>query len=636
MILTYILNQVVRDHQLLCTARDYFQFVTNFFEVINVSATHLYHSALELSPLSSIVRKIYYHQQPHPSPRVIIGIADSWEPTSAVSTNHSHYLSSTWSPCGQFVAVAAKEAVEIWDALTLKLLSIPHSTATTRFRHGLAYSPDGYSLAACSDTGIIIWDTKTGGEAINIEAEIIGDGLKLVWSLDGKEIGTISSEKWETFIVHVYNIATGAILSPGTLHSRSKPYIWACNSSFQIVVTSGDQNNQTIDIFEVGLNLKRIKSFPFQSCFPIGTFSPTTYRASVSAGGDYYHDPELIILNIHNSEVLLKKTGSYWHHSFSPDANFFAAFTRDHLSIWRYTSGHYIQWREFQQTPAPLQFSPTSSSILGYAGSLLHILHLDYSPTTLTAGSAITTHSKPMDAFVPDGTYIATAYHGENTITITNLKSQTPFPIQFIDTELDILALVLTGNVLVVNSPEKIVAWLLTEEGMVDGIVGNTRADSNDSLWEILPLALTAHWSELFRRGNRSNDKKLEFSVADEIAAITYGGFIIHVYHTGTGEVFKSTEVSQPHRRTWYQFLDPRRDGCNLYHCDQFKHQDPLHCEWPISQAALQDGWVKDPEGKHRLWLCPSWRLANINTNWLHNATTLRLKNSSELAIIKF
>jgi WD40 repeat protein len=628
---------VVRDHQLLQTARDYFQFVTNFFEVINVSATHLYHSALELSPLSSIVRKLYYHQKPHPSPRVIIGTPDSWEPTSAVPTNHSYYLSSTWSPCCQFVAVVAKEAVQIWDALTLKLLSIPHPTkATTRFRHGLAYSPDGYSLAACSDTGIIIWDTKTGGEVSNIEAEITGEWLELVWSLDGKAIGTISPGGWSTFIVHVYNTVTGAILSPGTLHSMGKPHIWACNNSFQVVVTPGDQKNQEIVIFEVGQTLKKTKSFPFQSHPRFEAFSPKTHWASVSTSGDHHHDPELIVLDVHNSEVLLKTTGSYRYHSFSPDANFFAAFTGDHLLIWSYTSGHYIQWREFQQTPVPLQFSPTSSSILGYHGSLIHILHLDYSPTVVTVESTITAHNQPMDAFAPDGTYIATAYHGESTITITSLKSQTPFPAQFIDTELEISSMVLTGNVLLVNSSDKIVAWLLTEEGMVDGIVGNTRADHNDSLWEISSQALTARWSKIFGQRNRGDDRKLEFSVADEIAAIKYGGFIIRAYHTSTGEVIKSTEVPQSHGRTWYQFLDPQQDGCNLYHCDQFKHQGPLDCEWSVSQAALQEGWVKDPEGKHRLWLHPSWRSTDMNVNWLHNATTLRLKNPSELAIIKF
>ena len=40
------LDQVAKDSQLLDTAQDFFHFVTKFFEPINVSATHIYHSAL--------------------------------------------------------------------------------------------------------------------------------------------------------------------------------------------------------------------------------------------------------------------------------------------------------------------------------------------------------------------------------------------------------------------------------------------------------------------------------------------------------------------------------------------------------------------------------------------------------------
>ena len=49
------MNQVARNEELLGAARDYFQFATKFFEPISVSAPHIYHSALELSPLSSVV-----------------------------------------------------------------------------------------------------------------------------------------------------------------------------------------------------------------------------------------------------------------------------------------------------------------------------------------------------------------------------------------------------------------------------------------------------------------------------------------------------------------------------------------------------------------------------------------------------
>jgi WD40 repeat protein len=632
------LNQVTKDNQLLDTARDYFQFATNFFEVIDVSATHVYHSALELSPLSSIVRKLYYSQRPHPLPRVLIGIPDMWDPGAAsVSTKHSYYLSSTWSPCGQFVAVVAEEIVEIWDAPTLELLSTFQSIKpATRFKRGLAYSPDGRSLAGCSDTGIVTWDTQTGGVVKKIGCEVPGDGVELVWSLDGETIGTVSPRVLETLTVHTYDVSSGEIRSSSTLQSEYEPHLWAHDKSFRIVTTAQGRRGWTIDIFEVGSALTRIESFPFRLNSPFEAFSPTTYRMSVSVAGDGNDDHKLLILDVRTSEVLLRETGAHWHLTFSPDGCLFAAFSGDHLPIWRYTSGRYTRWREFRQTPTPLQFSPTLSSIMGCAGNFLQVLHLDYSPAALATDPVVATHGRLQDAFSPDSTYIVTAYCGESTVTITNLNSQYPSPAQFIDTDLEISAIVLTGSVLLVKGSDIVVAWLLTEDGVVDGILGNTRADRNDSLWEISTRVLAARWSRLLGRGGSGDDGHLEFSIENEIAAIKLNGYVIRIYHTGTGEILESVEAPLHLRSTWYRFLNGQRDECDLFHRDLLKRRGPLEHDWPVSEATLQEGWVKDPEGKHRLWLYARWRSAGDDVDWLRSATTLRLRDSSELVVVKF
>ena len=533
--------------------------------------------------------------------------------------------------------MAANEAVEIWDALTLKLLfTLKSAKAAARFKHGLSYSPDGHSLAGCSDTAIVIWDTQTGGEVKRIECGVIKNGLELVWSLDGETICAVSQQELGSIIIHVYNVASGIALSPCTLQSRDTPYILAHDKSFWIVTTAAwDSRSHRINIFEIGPTPTEIESFPFQSHSTLRAFSPTTYRISITTSivGDSSHVPKLFILDICNSEILLQETGSYQHLSFSCDGGLFAAFAGDHLHIWRYTSSHYIQWREFQQAPTPLQFSPTLSSILGCAGPLLHVLHLDNSPVALSKKPPTTTKNQLLDAFSPDSTYIATAYHGESTITITNLHSQKPFPSQFIETELEISAMVLTGNVLLVKGSETLVAWLLTEEGVVDGIVGNTRADRNDGLWEISTQALINRWARLLGQQGGSGDKEiLEFSVEDGIGAITLNESVIRVYHTETGEVLKSAGIPLHFRSTWYKF----QDECDLYYHNLYKHHQVLEHNWPVSQATLQEGWVKDPEGKHRLWLYGHWRSARNSVDWLHNAATLRLKNSSELVIIKF
>jgi len=633
-ILIHTSDQVVMDNQLLDTARDYFHFTTTFFELIEASATHIYHSALELSPTSSIVRKFYYHQRPCPLPRAVVGITDSWDPT-AVSTKHSYYLSSTWSPCGKFIAAVAGEVMEIRDALTLEPLSTLRSTqVATRFRHGLAYSPDGHSLAGCSDTGIIICDTQTGGMVGKIGREAIADALELVWSLDGKRICAISQRVSGTHTVRTYEVTSGEIQSSGAVQSTNTAHLWAHGKSFLVMGTGEDGKRSTINVYEVGSTVAKVEQFPFRSKFIFGVFSPTTYRISgFVTGGSSHDDHKLLVLDVRNSGVLLQETGHNGDHRFSPDGSTFAAFVGDRLHIWRFNSGRYTWWREIRQTPMQIQFSPSLSSILGLSGPLLHVLHLDYSPAAPAMESSVTTHGRPLDAFSPYGTYIATVHPRESTITITNLHSQNPSPSQVIDTDLEVSAMVLTNNVLLVKGSDTLVAWLLTEEGVVDGIYGGRWADRSDSLWEVPFRNHARVWVKLLQQEGDDDDEVLEFAVEGELAAIRYNGSAIHVYNTRTGEVLKLIE--EP-RSDGYRFHAPRRDECDLYHRDLRKPHGPLECDWPISQTALQGGWVKDPEGKHRLWLHARWRSSGNDVNWLRNATTLRLRNSSELVIVKF
>ena len=521
--------------------------------------------------------------------------------------------------------------MEIWDALTLKLLSTLKSTRVgTKFRAGLSYSPNGQFLAGCCDIGIVIWDTQTGGEIKCIECGVTGNGQELLWSLNGETLCSFLPQKLDPLSVHVYDVTSGTVIYHCTLQSKDRPYIWAHDKYFQIATTSTwDSGRCRINISEVGDVAPEVESFtlPFES--GLGTFSPTTYRISVSISNP---DPELHILDIRNSEVLLQEKGYYLHGTFSPCGTFFAASTREYLSTWEYSSHHYTGWRRFQQNSAPLQFSPTSLSMLSCAGSLLRVVHLDSSPA-VTKEPTIRPHGQLLDSFLPNGAFIVTTYHRESTITITNLHSQNPSPLQFIDTGLEISSIVLTGQVLLVKGSDKVVAWLLIEKGVVDGIVGNTRADCNDSLWEIPFRAIADRWSRRLghRHGSGSSDEQLEFSIKDEIASIKLNDSTIQVYHTKTGEIIESARAPLHHNTTWYNF----QGQCDLYLNDLCKYQTPPGCNW-LAQTTLQGGWVKDPEGKHRLWLYGHWRAAKNYINWLHDATTLRLKGSSELVIVKF
>jgi hypothetical protein len=140
-----------------------------------------------------------------------------------------------------------EEAVEIRDALTLKLLSTLHSTkAATKFRHGLAYSPDGWmNILLCIHMMLPQGQTHP-----------------LVHS---SQDANIPLGPWQ-------------ILSD-------------CNNNSR-VIRVGQSTSLRLGPLLPELN----HSLPFNSNF--GAFSPTTYRASVSTAGDHKMDPELLILDI--------------------------------------------------------------------------------------------------------------------------------------------------------------------------------------------------------------------------------------------------------------------------------------------------------------------------------------------------
>ena len=564
-----------------------------------------------------------------------MGIQDSWQPSIAsVSTNHPYQLSSAWSPYGQVFAIASEEAVEIRDALSLKLLStLQLPEGETRFTQGLAYSPDGCFLAGCSNAAIIIWDVQTGGAVKKIELEVSGDCLQLVWSLNGEKIAVLLQVAGP-LAVHIYQVASGAIQLSSPAQSALYAQLWAHNESFRMMVMAREKidADKIVSTFEVGPALVKIKSITFQSGYNLISVFSHTGRIAAFAGSN-----KLLILDIHNSRVLLQVTVAlYVNCCFSPDGSLFLVSTKNCFIIWKYASGHYTQWRKFEQGELVFQFSLTSSSILGKAGAILHIFHLDYSPTILSPESVTDIQSQQLDAFSLSGTYIATAHQHGSVITITNLHSQSPLPFQFIDTGVGILAMVLTGNVLLVKSPEEIISWLLTEEGVVNGIVNNRRANQNDSLWRRSLQSYTSFFARITGLEDQSsNDDITTFIVEDGVAVVMHNGDTLSVYHTQTGDMLGQDE--EPQGKLYYLHSPHRKNGSHLYRCDSVnKHSRSIEGNWLITHATLQEGWIKDPGGKCQLWLHPSWRSSKNEVEWLYNASTLRLRTSSQLIIVKF
>ena len=608
------MNQVANNNELLDIAKDYFQFVTGFFEVIKVSAPHIHHSALELCPTSSIVRKLYYHQRIGHLPKVVIGAPDSWDPTTAISGMDRYSGLCTWSPCGRFFAAHTGKVVEIRDQLTLELITTLQPTETIpRLTGPLTYSPDGRSISCASDTAIIIWDIQTGGVAKEIKCYT--EGTSLVWSSDGRTLCAVGPKDRVTFTVHTYDVSSGTTLSSGILQSGDNPHLWTHDESFRIMATvrGHRDHNGTIDIFEVGSTLTKIQSsiFPLKkySKFTVQSFSPTTHRISISDDDRFY------IWDIQNSEYLLHAKAKANSHSFSPDGSLFAASHADGVCVWTYASGHFILLRKFRcQGPFDsLRFSPTLSSIVGYSRDILRVWHLRELAT------APRDRGRSFVGLSRSGTRVAIARGQENTITIADILAKTP--PQFIDVGARIEGLVITGNVLLVWSSQEVTAWLLTEEGLVDGVIGDRRVDRGDSVWTVPQL----QYSSIFW-------------VERHIGIIHSGGGLLHVYYTKTGEVLRlhPTQAPRRHNSLWDRLIYVHR-GRDYLHYHNFSQRDASPGEgWQFPRAALRERWVKDPDGKHRLWVPVEWRVDWDPADWLHDVTIMFSLIGGKSVLIKF
>ena len=440
----------------------------------------------------------------------------------------------------------------------------------------------------------------------------------LVWSLDGRIISTVVRD-WgsDLSIVCRYDVASGAALPLATVQSEDIPRIWAHDESFLVMTATRSGEACTIDIFEVGSALTKVESFLIQfggRGHRINSFSPTTYRISSSV---VVPDRQLLVLDIRNSDRLLMEIGDFESHCFSSDGSLFTASTMDHVHLWKYTDGRYTPWREFPSRDSLYglpQFSPTSSSILVRCKRLLRVWRLDVPLSPLPV------HGPQFAAISGSGTHIATASDRNGTVTIANLLSSTPS--QFIDTDLEIRGLALTGNVLLVVGTGQTTGWRLTEEGTVDGVFGNRRAGPGDRIWTVS----MDQW--------RPTD--LRFLIEGQIGVIGSNLSTPHIYHTQTGEAIDASLLPLYGVGDWGSHATESQGWNQLRYRDLDGQHCPAEGSWQVSRTTMREGWVKDPAGKHRLWL-PVEQRTFRDADWFDEVTALQLRLSDwQSVIVKF
>ena len=612
--------------------------MTKFFEPINASSTHIYHSALELCPTSSIVRKLYYDRYGRITrlPRVVIGTPDSWDPTISNSSKDD-YQFCTWSPYGSFVATLTGNIVEIRNQLTLELITTLQPMETTHLLTGpLAYSPDGRSLACASPTAIVIWDIQTGGVAKKIKC----GGAKtfsLVWSLDGRRIGTLECHSPDTryagTYLSAYNVALGTQLSAETINSSHKPYLWAWDESFRVTTTDEhpfghDKVEIEIKVREVGPLLTTILTFIVPTkAHPEDTsinhthgfgdvsFSPTTSHVAILVAN------ELLIFQDRNPSPLLEEKGCFLFPRFSPDGTLFAASKKNDVYIWKNASGYYIRWWEFRcHDWFNSQFSPTPSppTLLGHSKNILQVRRLLELPTNPQ------THPQQYTTISPSGNHIATAQQFERIVKIMDHHS--PTPLRSIDGGMTVEGLLMTNSILLVMGPDKLVAWLLTGEVVSDGL-GSRDLSYADSIWTLKLL----NRNKNARVGSLLRPKfKFAFHVEGQTGVIQQDNTHFILYNIATGE---SQFVRTPPPLNG-PVLDIAGGLRGRHH--RYCHNLPQHNTPPEGSWCSSEGWVRDPGGRCRLWLDAEWRKSWDSSDWCHDIVTYFGAIEGQPVIVKF
>jgi WD40 repeat protein len=185
------------DADLIAIVKDSERFVLRFFDVIELSAIHIYKSALPLSPSSSLVQAQYLDQV---SKDVKFKVVDkTWDACIRTIRSQSSVHMITFSHKDDLVAVGEEDVVEVFEAVTGQRRATLMTNYIVTY---LAFSPDDNVLSIKSDDNVDVWDLQTGGVMGTLKGHT-EDISSITFSPCGNMIATCSGDCtiriWNTF-----------------------------------------------------------------------------------------------------------------------------------------------------------------------------------------------------------------------------------------------------------------------------------------------------------------------------------------------------------------------------------------------------------------------------------------------------
>jgi len=631
-----------QESPILDLTNDCFRFVTGLFEVISTSAPHIYHSALPLSPKTSIVQKLYGSYS-HPLARVVQGAPTSWDPSIANTRLPSDIVAAIWSPCSRFIATARESSGEIaiLDAVTLEQLHTMHPPEQSITWKKLIFSPDGHLLTGYSQSYncLVSWDLQTGGLISSIST------TGLCYSMSYSGCGTMLGVLFNGYIITTYNTISGICISSHSVLESIVGEIWTHGECLQFVtVESG-----SITIWEASFASSHTPteigslSTPSNFSFDELVFLPTLSRLAFILQG------RVLVWDAQHQKTLLdsEDVKEPKNLSFSPDGYFFICETWDsEFHLWKESSDGYLPHQKllFNQRRVTPVISPKGEAIISFGGSVLQLFHTTGSPTSpQSISTQAPQHTEDfLLEFSPNELLVAFTQWSGSTVTILDVKSGNPLLV--IDTGVEICGMRITESSIIVVGDKKIVTWDLP----VGDPVLNTREDITNSI-----QTTTFECSAPIERPYVSISPNLNYIAFGGVRSSETESPFIYDMHTGKLLAATKSDGYQPGftldgDKVWCatisgkvdQWAIVKDDGSNVIRLEPLgEDKEPLSgFPWHSScgYQVTDDGWILSSSGKRLLWLPHQWwPVCKIDWRWSRNFLALLHAGLPEVVILE-
>ena len=495
---------------------------------------------------------------------------------------------------------------------------------------------------------IVIWDAQTGViikwiKNLPLSSDIIFHG----------DQRTVTCLKVETFATSkyicysTYDIFDGTQLSQGRTETCDDGLgaHWAHGNTLQSAICSRTSHYSVVNIYEFQPTLTPplhvLSSFSVPPQEGELSFSPVSFHASFVTWG------QAIILDVQDSKLLLEtdavQLGPKPRGEFSPDGHFFACKKSElEIGVWKNTTTGYMPWSILTSRLdiSEISWSPASTSILCQSTFGIQLLCLSsclnpLSPSMIEPIYELKDH---LVAYSVDQMHILMAQKDDSTITVLDCQlgtSQT-----FIDTDMEILGIMVVDNTVFAIGRHMLVSWDFEAGGMAHNTHGTRRMIpdwvTSDRAWYFVSLSHDCSW----------------------IAAHDYKRVLVVDVKTWTSCSIKidgdisGIQFSPDGHKLWisfndlYYFVELEVPG-NWDSLDR-EHQTILkitkgdgellfgHSSCGYS-CGIDSKWVMDPHGRKMLWLPPNWRFSTWEeARWDGNFLALLHQYHPEPIIIEF